>query len=119
MVDLRLFAAARANQLPCRDARQIGSMPLYFFHVRTNGELIEDTDGVELSDAKSIRDGCLQALGEITAEEEWDAIPAGSEFIIVDELGKTIAVVPIHREGQQEHVSRTATKKRRLPRQPQ
>jgi hypothetical protein len=68
-------------------------MPKYFFHVRIDGALIEDADGLELPDADSIRNRCAEAINEIVAEEKWRGA-TDCEFQIVDELGRTIAVVP-------------------------
>lgn len=69
-------------------------MPMYFFHVRIAGELIEDPDGLHLSNANSIRDECGSALREILAEEKRYEASDDAELVIVDELGRTVAVVP-------------------------
>ena len=70
-------------------------MPRYFFHIRNGGDLIEDYDGLELPDVAAARDECSKAMREILAEKEWQAVPLECEFIIVDDLGLTVAVVSI------------------------
>ena len=70
------------------------AMPSYFFHVRIGGALIEDPDGLQLSNANSIRDECRRAVREILAEEKGYEASDDVELVIVDELGRTVAVVP-------------------------
>jgi hypothetical protein len=69
-------------------------MPRYFFHIRNGGDLIEDSDGLELTDPATARDECSKAMKEILLENEWQALMGECQFEIVDELGRTIAVLP-------------------------
>ena len=69
-------------------------MPRYFFNVRRCDELIEDREGIELLGPDSIRDQCAKAIKETMAEEKWREATTDSEFQIVDELGRTVAIVP-------------------------
>jgi hypothetical protein len=66
----------------------------YFFHVRVDGKLLEDSEGLELPSLESARDECSKAIRDVLAEEKWPEALADSEFHIVDELGRTVLVVP-------------------------
>jgi Domain of unknown function (DUF6894) len=69
-------------------------MPRYFFHVRVRDELIIDREGLELPSFEFARDECYKAIREIMSEEKWLEDFVDCEFHIVDELGRTLAVIP-------------------------
>ncbi len=69
-------------------------MPRYFFHVRDDGKLVEDLEGVELPDIPELKDWLLTAAREVLSEEEW--LPErteGRSFEVVDENGETVLIV--------------------------
>ena len=70
-------------------------MPRYFFHIRNGGDLIKDCDGLDLPEVAAARDECSKAIREILAEKDWQAVQSECEFVIVDDRGLTVAVVPI------------------------
>jgi hypothetical protein len=70
-------------------------MPHYFFHVRDRGQLIEDTDGVPLSGPVSARLEWGRIIRSILSEEQWrESITEDREFLVANELGQIILVVP-------------------------
>jgi Domain of unknown function (DUF6894) len=72
-------------------------VPRYFFHVRVNGELIMDSDGLELSDSYRARDECSRAVRQLIDEDEGSELtPPEFEFYVVDDAGRIVAVIPFH-----------------------
>jgi len=70
-------------------------MPCYYFHVLDRGELIEDPDGLELCDLAAAREECSRIVQGILGEEGWrGGLVADRRFQIVDELGRTVLIVP-------------------------
>ncbi|MCT8971050.1 DUF6894 family protein [Microbaculum marinisediminis] len=70
-------------------------MPRYFFHIRDDGLLVTDVEGVELPDIPDLEERLLKVAREVLAEEEWKAeLTDGRSFEIVNEEGRTILVVP-------------------------
>lgn len=70
-------------------------MACYFFHIRDNGVMLEDPDGVELADLEAARDKCRKLIRTVLQEEGMTAeFSANREFQIDDEDGRTVLVVP-------------------------
>lgn len=70
-------------------------MPRYFFHIRDNGTLVEDPDGIELPDMADVQDECRRLILSVLQEEEpTEDFLANREFLVADELGRAILTVP-------------------------
>jgi hypothetical protein len=70
-------------------------MPRYFFHIRDQGELIEDPVGLELPSDAFVRRECRGLVENILAEREWrDILDAGLSFEITDEQNRVTLIVP-------------------------
>jgi hypothetical protein len=70
-------------------------MPAYYFHVRDNGSLLRDPDGIELPDLDAARDECRKLIVSVLREEQRDdELLTGREFQVEDELGRTVLIVP-------------------------
>ncbi|WP_436640350.1 DUF6894 family protein [Microbaculum sp. FT89] len=70
-------------------------MPRYFFHIRDDGLLVTDVEGVELPDIPDLEERLLRVAREVLAEDEWKAeLTDGRSFEIVNEEGRTILIVP-------------------------
>jgi hypothetical protein len=67
-------------------------MPRYFFHIRDQQYLHEDSEGIDLPDLKAVLEEALRTDRELSVE------PAGLyglEFEITDSKGRTVLKVPI------------------------
>jgi hypothetical protein len=72
-------------------------MPSYFFHIRDRDELLLDPDGLELPDLASALDECARIVLTVLEEERWrEKIETDRQFEVVDELGRTLLVVPFN-----------------------
>ena len=70
-------------------------MPTYYFHIRDNGDLIKDPDGLELPDVDAVRAECKRIIASVLQEEQMDdQRSANREFQVEDEAGRTVFVVP-------------------------
>ena len=70
-------------------------MPRYFFHVKADGEVIRDLEGLELPGPEWVSGLRLKTLTDlIAAEEGFVGLPSRFEFQIADELGKILLIVP-------------------------
>jgi hypothetical protein len=70
-------------------------MPRYFFHIRTDGQLIEDFEGIELPEIPDIEAWLLKAASDVLSEEEWQRERTeGRSFEVVDEKGQVVLIVP-------------------------
>jgi hypothetical protein len=70
-------------------------MPVYYFHIRDNGDLLEDPEGIELPtlDAASVE--CKELIVSVLREEQAaEESLAGREFQIEDATGRVVLVVP-------------------------
>ena len=70
-------------------------MPLFYLHIRRDGVLMEDPDGSDLPDVAAAREEAIAAARDIWAA----AIRQGQDFsdrqfIIADERGRHVLVVP-------------------------
>jgi Domain of unknown function (DUF6894) len=70
-------------------------MPRYFFHVRDDGQLFEDIEGIELPDIPDVEAWLLKAASEVLSEAEWQKERTeGRSFEVVDEKGQIVLIVP-------------------------
>jgi len=70
-------------------------MPRYFFHVRDDGRLFEDLEGIELPDIPDVEAWLLKAASEVLSEDEWQGERTeGRSFEIVDDTGQIVLIVP-------------------------
>lgn len=70
-------------------------MPRYFFHIRDGIDLLTDRNGIELPEASLAIDECCRLIREVLEEEEWEEeISSDRSFLIMDERGRTVAVLP-------------------------
>ena len=85
----------KAEIEPRRLSRILTAVPTmrFFFHLRANGEVFEDTDGVELSNFDSVKNKCSTIMRDALAEEGRLAELAGVELCVVDEQGRTVLIV--------------------------
>lgn len=78
-------------------------MPRYFFNVRIASGLVEDVVGLEITDPRFALPECRRAISEAVEEEEEDEDgwpeyePGVIDVEVVDEIGRTILVVPFRR----------------------
>jgi len=75
------------------------SMPTYYFHIRENGALLRDPDGVQLPDLDFARSEfselIISAIQEIIQEEQMTKESlVDRQFQVEDERGRTVLVVP-------------------------
>lgn len=69
-------------------------MPAYYFHVRDNGILIRDPDGIDLPNLKGIRDGIRSSILSVLHEEHAMEGSVDREFQVEDASGRIVLVVP-------------------------
>jgi hypothetical protein len=70
-------------------------MPKYHFHIREQGQIIEDPDGMDLPDKIAACNEAVQAAREILSDVVRKGRPIESrEFVICDAAGNEVAVVP-------------------------
>jgi hypothetical protein len=67
-------------------------MPHYYFHLRTDGNLVRDEDGEDLQNLETARYEAIEAAREIMSEEvlKGKAPSNGRQFEIADEAGETV-----------------------------
>ena len=67
-------------------------METYYFHIRDNFGLVEDTDGVELPDMAALLAEVIRSVNELSR----DVSPHRSmRFEIADSTGRTVLVAPV------------------------
>ena len=70
-------------------------MPAYYFHIRDNGVLLRDPDGLELPDLDAARAECKRLILSVLREEPIsEELSANREFEVVDETGRTVLLIP-------------------------
>jgi hypothetical protein len=70
-------------------------MPAYYFHIRDNGTLIRDPDGLELPDLEAARAECKRLILSILREEQtMDQLLADRQFQIEDDTGGNVLTIP-------------------------
>ncbi|WP_134496746.1 DUF6894 family protein [Microvirga pakistanensis] len=71
-------------------------MPRYFMHIRQGGQLIEDTEGVELPDLGAARAWALHGIRDLVGEairygrDDW----LDDALVITDATGRELMRVP-------------------------
>ena len=89
--DLTTFTAIPCSEFP----NPATLMSAYYFHIRDNGVLINDPDGLELPDLDAVRAECKRVVVSVLEEEQMDdQRSANREFQIEDETGRIVLVVP-------------------------
>ncbi len=67
-------------------------METYYFHIRDNFGVVEDTDGVELPDMAALLAEVIRSVNELSR----DVSPHRSlRFEIADSKGRTVLVAPV------------------------
>ena len=67
-------------------------METYYFHIRDNFGLLEDTDGVELPDMAALLAEVIRSVNELSR----DVSPhRNMRFEIADSNGRTVLVAPV------------------------
>ena len=75
--------------------RAAAMMPTYYFHIRENGTLIRDPDGLELPDLDAVRVECRSLILSVLREEQVDeARSADRQFQVENKTGRTVLPVP-------------------------
>jgi hypothetical protein len=70
-------------------------MPTFFFHLREDGDLIEDPEGSDLPDLEAARTEAAMAACDMVAERlKAGGPPYTGEFEVRDEAGRLLATVP-------------------------
>jgi hypothetical protein len=79
-------------------------MPRYYFDIRDGDKLVEDAEGIELSDVAAAREEAVAAARELLAEHlRHGELPETKQFEIRNEAGELIETVPfrtVFRRGQ-------------------
>ena len=78
-------------------------MPLYFFHIRSGGDLIRDLEGVELENAFQAMEEAEVAAREILSMKvRHGEVVNGDQFEIVDAEGSLVFRIPFRAVLRQE-----------------
>jgi hypothetical protein len=64
----------------------------YYFHIRDNFGVVEDTDGVELPDMAALLAEVIRSVNELSRD---GSRHRGMRFEIADSNGRTILVAPV------------------------
>ena len=73
-------------------------MPRYFFHIRRNGEVIEDGEGMEIPDLDAARDEALASSGDAAFQAFRDKhFNPGDQIEVVNQAGRVVLIFPIPR----------------------
>jgi hypothetical protein len=71
-------------------------MARFFFHVRNDGELISDHDGIDLPGLNEAAREALQSVRELLAEAIKTGKPKVAEAVLVaDEAGQIVLEMPV------------------------
>ena len=65
-------------------------MPSYYFHIRENGELIKDQDGIELPNIDAVHDEVRNSIIAVLKDERPGELSADREFQVEDQDGRTV-----------------------------
>jgi hypothetical protein len=90
-------------------------MPRFFFHLREQDYLHEDSEGTDLPDLRAVLEEVLRTKRELTEEP----VPIyGLEFVVVDSSGCVVLKVPIQERRRAPDLlaqPRAASEERRSP----
>ncbi len=67
-------------------------MGIYYFHIRDDFGVVEDTDGIELADMAALLAEVVRSTNELSREA---ATHRGMRFEIADAAGRTVLVAPV------------------------
>ena len=67
-------------------------MSIYYFHIRDDFGVVEDTDGIDLPDLTAVLMEVIRSAHELSSE---GAAHRGMWFEIADATGRTVLVTPI------------------------
>ena len=67
-------------------------METYYFHIRDNFGVVEDTDGVELPDMAALLADVIRSVDELSRE---GSTHHSVRFEIADATGRTVLVAPV------------------------
>ncbi len=67
-------------------------MSIYYFHIRDDFGVVEDTDGIELPDMAALLTEVIRSAHELSRE---GVVHRGMRFEIADASGRTVLVAPI------------------------
>jgi hypothetical protein len=71
-------------------------MKRYYFHVKSDGKLISDPEGLELPDLNEARREAVRGARDLLVEAIRFGEPRVPEaFVIADESGRTLHVLPL------------------------
>jgi hypothetical protein len=71
-----------------------GVMAAYYFHIRDNGTLIRDPDGIDLPDLEGVRSEIRKLVLSVLQEEDQADVSTDLEFQIEDASGRIVLVIP-------------------------
>lgn len=81
--------------IPTLEFGRKATMPRYFFHVRANGTIVRDSQGVHLPNADCVTAECLRSVtNAIASEESQEETLEDFEFQVESEAGEIILVLP-------------------------
>lgn len=70
-------------------------MPIFYFHLRKNGEITQDREGIDLPGARAALEEATQAARDLIAEKvKRGEIVNGDEFVVHDDLGSQLFTLP-------------------------
>lgn len=67
-------------------------MGIYYFHIRDDFGVVEDSDGIELADMAALLAEVVRSANELSREA---ATHRGMRFEIADAAGRTVLVAPV------------------------
>jgi len=71
-------------------------MPRYYRHIRHDGQVIQDPEGIDLPDLEAARAEAIQGIRDILAE----AVKSGADdmvddaLVLTDEAGRVLTIIP-------------------------
>jgi hypothetical protein len=70
-------------------------MPLYYYQLQSNTDMVRDKEGINLQDLDSVREETIQSAREITSQLVLKGYqPDYRTFLIEDEEGNSILTFP-------------------------
>ncbi len=70
-------------------------MGRFYFHLKRKGQLVPDEEGLELASLNEARHEALQGARELLVEAIKHGVPVPEAFVIADEAGQTLLVLPL------------------------
>ena len=70
-------------------------MPRYHFHIRKGDVLVEDSEGIEVSDAEALEEEAIEAARDLLAEGDLQGLDRRIwVYEVADESGATVLTLP-------------------------